>query len=269
MKWFFLLFFFPVMLFSVYEEPHFLTAYIGEPGKLDSLISYSRYSTSHFWNHSGKFLPTYNRFTRDSYIAYAEYAVNTRNSCFIHGGYSRVRESLNGNSCAFKDTEIGWKHLLYQDCAALSLQVLAIIPSGKKKSSIRYGQAGGAVSLLYSTYFSFFNFKSWVDCDVGYRFYTGFPSDQINASGTLGCYLLSWLQIIGSAQLDLGLSNGRAKANLNNITLHPKYRLLEIQIEMTARLLSHLSASIGAFKQVWGRNVGAGGGFFCGVWLDF
>lgn len=269
MKWLLLFTFLPFLLTALYEEPHFVTAYIGEPGKLDCLVSYSRYSTNHFWNKSGKKLPTYNRFSSDNYLAYGEYAINQSNSCFVHGGYSRVIESLNGNSCAFKDTELGWKHLLYKDCAALTLQVIAIVPSGEKKSSVRYGRAGGAIDLLYSNYFCLFDRSGWVDCDLGYRFYSGFPSDQINASGSVGYFCLPWLQVIASAQLDYGLSNGQSKWNLNNIAFHPNYRLLEMQIEITARLLSHLSASIGITKHVWGRNAGAGGGFFCGLWMDY
>src|SRR5688572_14175737 len=104
MKWVFFFVFLPFLLFSLYEEPHFTTAYIGKPGKFDSLISYSTYSTNHFWNNSGKKLPTYNTFTRNSCLLYGEFAINPCNSCFIHAGYTRVEESLNGNSCAFKDT---------------------------------------------------------------------------------------------------------------------------------------------------------------------
>ncbi|MGK5595558.1 MAG: hypothetical protein ACSNEK_09430 [Parachlamydiaceae bacterium] len=80
------------------------------------------------------------------------------------------------------------------------IQALAIVPSGSKKSSVHFGRWGVAMDLLYSRYFSLYSKKMWCDCDLGYRFYTGFPSYFLNASLAIGCFFNSWLQVIGSMQ---------------------------------------------------------------------
>lgn len=254
---------------GIYEEPHHVTAYIGDPGKWDGYVCYSRYSTNHFWNNSGKKLPTFNHFVSNSYVFYSEYALNTNNSFFVHGGYARVFEKLNGNTSAFKDTEIGWKHVLYENYGIWTAQVMAIVPSGKRKSSVRYGQAGGEFDLLYSHDFCLWDKRGWLDCQLGYRFYSNFPSDLVVASTSFGYFFLPWLQMIASTQLDYGLDHGKIHFNQNNVVFNPNYRLLEIQLEVTAKLLPHVSASLGATKHVWGRNTGIGGGFFGAIWLDY
>jgi hypothetical protein len=260
----------PMALFAISEEPHHTTAYIGYPNELDILPSYSTYSTDHFWNRQGKRRPTYNHFHRQSWLLYAEYALNNCNSFSLNGGYSQVEESLNGHSRGFEDAELGWKHLLYEGkTSALTSQLIGIIPCGDKKSSIRYGQWGFQANLLYSDIFSLFNRFGWYDLGLGYRFYNGFPSDQIRADASVGFDLTSRLFLIGSSHLEYGLFNGSSQHNFNHVVFHPNYRLLKVNLECVVKICSHCYGSIGAFKHVWGRNVGAGGGFFGGTWILF
>lgn len=261
--------FFPlVLLEALSEQPHHTTAYIGRPNSLNTLISYSNYSTDHFWNSQGKKLPTFNNFQRHSYLLYSEYALNTRNSLSLNGGYSTVTESLNGSSQGIEDIELGWKFLISQNkSSAFTTQVIAIIPSGDRKSSFRYGQFGGQVGLLYSKFFCLYKQSGWVDLNIAYRFYKGFPSDQMRASLSLGYDLNSKITIIGSGQLDYGLSKNRQKFDVNNITLNPSYKLFKARLECLINLYSHVSLTIGGFQHVWGRDTGTGGGFFVGTWI--
>lgn len=262
--------FWSVNLCAYFEGPHYLTAFVGEAGKFDSFLSYTYYHTKHFWDASGKKRPAYNHFTSYQCSLYGEWAVTNCQSIFAKTGYSRVTESLNGNCSAFQDSEIGWKQQVFRDTnSAIAIQALTIVPSGNKKSSIRFGRWGGAINLLYSRCFTLCSKKLWYDCGIGYRLYTGFPSDFMNASLAVGCFLNSWLQMVGAMQLDYSLRNGRSNGNLNNIIYHPKHRLLEMQLEFVARLNSYFSASLGVTKHVWGQNSGMGGGIFGGLWLDF
>ncbi len=262
--------FWAVSLCAYFEGPHYLTAFVGKAGKLDSFFSYTYYHTKYFWDAYGKKRPTYNHFTSHQCSLYGEWAVTNDQSIFAKVGYSRVIESLNGNSSAFQDSETGWKKQLFRDAnSAVAIQALAIVPSGNKKSSVRFGRWGGAVDFLYSRCFTLCSKNLWYDCDLGYRFYTGFPSGFLNASLAVGCFLNSWLQMIGTIQLDYSLRNGSSNDNLNHIIYHPKYRLLEIQLEFVARLNSYFSASLGITKHAWGQNSGMGGGVFGELWLDF
>lgn len=265
-----LLAFIPFILLSVSEEPHHTTAFIGSPGEIDVLFTYSAYSTHSFWNKNGKRLSAYNHFRRQSYLLYGEYSFNHSNSLTFNGGYSMVKESLNGNSRGVEDIEIGWKHLLREtDRSALTLQLIGIIPPDDKKSSIRYGKYGAQGSLLYSKTFCLAERFGWYDLGIGYRYYKGFPSDQIVANGALGYDLTSCLRLIASSQLDYGLYNGKSKCNFNNIVFHPNYRLLNVKFECVVKVFSHASVSLGGYMHVWGQNVGTGGGYFCGTWFYF
>lgn len=260
----------PCVLAALSEQPHHTTAFIGVPSKFDFLLTYSNYSTKHFWNGHGKKLKTFNDFDRNAFLIYGEYALNCRNSFTVNAGYQEVKESLNGSSYGFEDVELGWKHLFYSnEASAFTTDLIAIIPAGDKKSSIRYGKFGGQLSLLYSTYFCLAGKPGWIDLSAGYRVYQGFPSDQVRASLAVGYFFKSWLQAIVTSQLECGVGNGESRRNLNRIAFHPNYRLLKTKIEGVARLLPWASLSAGGFWHLWGENVGAGGGYFVGAWIDF
>lgn len=259
---------FSLCAFSV--EPHHKTAFIGAPGEVDLLPTYSYYMTDHFWNKRGKRLKAFNRFRKHSGLLYAEYAFNGCNSFTFNGGYSRICESLNGNSQGFEDSEVGWKHLFYEnDSSAFTVEVIGIIPSGKKKSSFRYGQFGAEVNGLFSRYFNICDRWAWVDASLGYRYYSGFPSDQIRSSLAVGYFVTSQLQVIASMQLDYGLFNGVARRNRNHIAFNANYRLLSAKLEAAMRVTSWLTLTAGGYGHLWGQNVGTGGGVFGAVWLDF
>lgn len=252
------------------EEPYHRTAFIGKPGDVDTFVSYSNYTTKNFWNKNGKKLPTFNRFENHSFNFYCEYAFHKCNSITLNEGYLRVIESLNGNSQGFEDAQIGWKHLFYEGIqSAFTSQVIAIIPPGNRKSSIRYGRVGGELSLLYSKMFDLRGHCSWVDVGLGYRIYQGFPSDQIRLDLSVGYHLRRHIRLIASSLMVYGVYNGKTNHRSNNIVYNPKYRLLKLHFECSFKVCSPLSISVGIFKNVWGRNVGAGGGFFGGVWIDF
>lgn len=252
------------------EEPHYQTAFIGNAGDCESLWSYSDYSTDHFWNKHGKKLPTFNHFFRKDCHLYAECALNFCNSLFIHGGYAVIDESLNGHCRGVEDIEMGWKWLIHSgQTSALTSQLMAIIPAGRKKSSIRYGEGGAEFSLLYSDQFFLCQRSGWYDLALGYRHYTGFPSDQIRSNVALGYNVIPRLHLIVTSDLIYGLWNGNSHCNFNNVTLNPNFRLLKGHIECVVNLCSHISISFGAYRHLWGRNVGTGGGWFGGLWIDF
>lgn len=262
MKWFFYLL--PLSLYAV--QPHHETAFIGQSGEIDALFSYSYYKTNRFWNHSGKSLKAYNDFRRDDYDLYLEYALNCNNAFWVNGGFSQVHESMHGQKAAVKDIEFAWKHLWRETCtSALSSELVGIAPVGDKKSSVRYGEWGAQFNVLYSKYYGF----GWIDTLLGYRWYNGNPSDQIRAMAAIGFNIGSKSLIIATADLQYGLNNGHEHFNSNFIAFNPNYRLLLVKAEWVYNVFSHFSLVAGGFGHVWGENVGQGGGFYVGSWLDY
>jgi hypothetical protein len=152
--------------------------------------------------------------------------------------------------------------------SALTLQLIGIVPASDKKSSIRYGQPGAQISLLYSDIFCLKKW-GWYDLDIGYRHYQGFPSSQFLASAAIGYWIFSRFYLLASAQLDYGVWNGKANYNVNNVVFHPNYRLFKGQIEGVAEINAYASLVLGAFRHLWGMNTGTGGGYFGGAWFNF
>lgn len=252
------------------QEPHHTTAYIGQAGEIDALLTYSTYFTDHCWNSNGKKLPTHNHFFQSSYLLFAEVALNPSNSFTFNGGYSAVEESLNGNSRGIQDIECGWKHLLHAtDLSSLTTQLIGIIPIGDTKTSIRYAQPGVELDVLYSSTSFIYQHQTWCDLGIGYRYYQGFPSDLIWAQSAVGYEIYPRFCTIVSAQLDYGLFNGESKMHFNNVVFNSNYRLMTLQLEFLINIFSHGSISLGGFWHAWGQNIGTGGGYFGGTWINF
>ncbi len=269
-KFLIVFFIFPALVQAYIDEPYHDSAFIGPAHTFYGLTYFSYYKTDHFWNQHGRKLPTFNKFNRKSYRLDMEYDISSCNAFFLKGGYTMVEEQLNGNSRGLEDPEASWQHLFYRDhCSAFSGKLTAIIPIGPHKSCVRYGRWGGEIKFLYSRVFEFLQRTWWTDLGLGYRMYSGFPSDQIRSDVSIGCTLLPYVWIISSTRLDYGVFNGDGKANPNNVCFNPNFRLLTTQIQGIIEVYKHVSITVGGYFHLWGENVGAGGGFYSGLWIIF
>lgn len=264
------LLFLPNLIFAYIDEPYHDTAFIGPGNTFYGLTYFSYYRTDHFWNKHGKKLSTFNKFNRKSYRLDMEYDINCRNAVFLKGGYTMVGEQLNGNSRGIEDPEASWQHLFFRDeCSAFSGKATAIFPIGPHKSCVRYGKFGGELKLLYSRMFKLLQRCWWYDLALGYRMYSGFPSDQIRSNFSVGCTITPSIWLISTTELYYGLFNGDTKANPNNICFNPNFRLLTTQIEGILQVYKYVLITAGGFFHLWGENIGAGGGFYSGLWITF
>ena len=262
--------FLPSLIFAYIDEPYHDTAFIGPPNTFYGLTYFSWYKTDHFWNKQGKKLSTFNQFNRKTYRLDMEYDLSCSNAFFLKGGYTLVEEELNGNSRGLEDPEASWQHLFYGDgYSAFSGKATVIIPIGPHKSCVRYGRLGGELKLLYSKAFTLLRRCWWVDLGLGYRMFSGFPSDQVRSDVSVGCKVLSYAWLISSTHLDYGLFNGEGSANRNNVCFNPNFRLLTTQIQGILEIYQYISVTAGGFFHLWGENIGAGGGFYSGLWIIF
>ena len=199
-----------------------------------------------------------------------EYDITARQAVYLKGGYSMVNERLNGRSRGIEDPEASWQCLLYGDQgSAFSGRLTAIVPIGDKKCCIRYGKFGVEFKLLYSRIFELFNRQWWYDLNLGYRTYTGFPSDQLRSNFSIGCTITPNFWILSSTQLYYGLGHGDSQVNRNNICFNSNFRLLTTQVQGIIQIYKHLALNAGGFFHLWGENVGAGGGVYGGAWVIF
>lgn len=201
---------------------------------------------------------------------YAEYALNSTNSFTLNGGFSSVQEEMNGDSGGITDFELGWKHQLYETTtSALTADLTAIIPTSSRDAPVRYGRGGVELALLYSKILKLRTICGWYDFALGYRWYDGYPSDQLRSLLALGVFVTPKVRLIVTNELEYGLFNGKPQYEVSNIIFNPNYRLYMVKVECVFRIVKHTFASIGAYKHVWGQNVGSGGGYYGGVWLVF
>lgn len=258
------------------NEPYHTTAFIAPEGSIDCLLSYSTYSADHFQNKKGKRLPTYNELHAENYNLYAEYAFNDQNSFTFNGSYFFGKTEMDGNKCGFKDFEIGWKHFITgEDISSLTFQWIAIIPYRDYKPLITYGKWGTQAGLLYSRFFTFCDRLGWYDLGLAYRYYQGFPSDQVRGNCSLGIHagtLFGWeFTWIGSCFLEYGIYNGKDGYQGSQIYLNPNYRLVKGQLECRFRstCFPYATITLGAFTHIFERQISQGKGFIGGAWIDY
>lgn len=196
------------------------------------------------------------------------------NSFTLNGGYTFGKTKLNGNKFGWNDLEIGLKHLINGGTdSALTFQFIGIIPFKKHKPLITYGRWGAEAGLLYSRFF--WDCIAWYDLGLAYRWYQGFPSDQIRGNASLGFnfgpFLGALWSLIGSSFLEWGVYNGKDGFAKNHILLNPNYRLIKVQGEcrFSPLIFPNLTVTLGGFTHVWERQISIGSGFVGGVWLDF
>lgn len=269
-KYLALLIFLPGVILAYIDEPYHETAFIGPPLTFYGLSYFSLYKTDHFWNKNGKKHPTFNKFRRSSYRLDLEYDLNCQHAIFLESGYTMVDESLNGRSRGVEDPEASWQYLFYRNSnTAFAVKTTLIIPAGHKKSCVRYGVWGGELKLLYSKLFGLLQTDCWYDLGLGYRMYSGFPSDQLRGNFSLGCQPFPCLWLISTTHIDYGLFNGNEKSNPNNVCFNPNYRLLTTQMEGILKIYQSIFLDAGGYFHLWGENTGAGGGFYSGAWLVF
>jgi len=258
-----------MLLLLFHQMTLYSESFVKEKCEFVGSVEYLVYKTHHFWNSKGKKLPSFNDFDVQSGILFLKYGVTDADTVVARGAYNCICESMNGKTIGFEDSELGWRHaLLGWKGWDFSAQLLAIIPSGRERDSLRYGRFGTEVDLHGQKYFCFNQNPGWFEVLVGYRAYSGFPSDQIRANTRLGYDLCPWFQLSAGAQLEYGVFNGTKSFSGPSILLEPNYRLLKIDYEALIRLTSISYIRLGGFQHVWGRNVGTGGGWYGGLLID-
>lgn len=227
------------------------------------------YRTNHFWNKNGQIFPSFNRFRKEEYECYLELGLTSCDTLTAQTDYAIVYESINGKCIGVEDIEVGWKHLIYQqENLFVATQLIGFLPPGSHKSTLRYGRKGIEADLLLTKWFPNETYCIYGDLQAGYRYYEGFPSDQIRAIGQIGIDF-SPFQLIIAGKLTYGIFNGRKELHQNIILLNPNYRLFKIEIQGLYHITPWLALAAGYAQHIWGRNVGNGGEFFGGLRFEF
>lgn len=244
---------------------------IKDAGEFSSAFTFEVYDTSHFWNEHGQTRKAYANFHRHEYLSYSEHGVTAKDTVGLQASFDRIEEDLNGNTYGLGDFEITWKHLAYSLCQHhIATQVTALIPVKTEFTpALSYGRYGAEFALFYYSDFNVYRCIGWYDLKAGYRYYQGFPSDQIRSHIRVGFALGSYLQLLAGTFLEYGLFNGHSQMCENIFSLHPNYRLWKAEFQAAFCLSNRYYLSLGYVQHLWGENVGSGGGPFASAAISF
>ncbi len=151
-----------------------------------------------------------------------------------------------------------------------AFQATAIIPSEHGYTpALRYGEYGVEAKFHQSLQIHVSVRSLHVSVGLGYRWYHGYPSDQIRQDATLIIRPADRLSLYASSYLDYGVFNGERRLNQSLIWLNPNYRLWKVQVGVCCRLYKQSWISLNYFRHLWGENVGRNGGFIGRVIVAF
>lgn len=243
--------------------PTFLTAYapLQPKGTADVTPTVSYFDTEHFFNKNGKKLYSYNDFQRTRLDILVEAGITDTDALSYWTSYDQVHDHLNGDEYEFPDAELGWKRLLAEwDDAVFSAELLAIIPYEKKYiPDIRYGKWGGEFALLYAQTYNVCDYKITLDGRLGYRWYSGFPSDQIRSDLSAWIDVSCHWQFLAQSSVEYGLFNGDEPPNYSFFFYNANYRVWKGRVEAIYYVNERFAITAGYMRHFMGENIATGG----------
>lgn len=253
--------------------PSLLTAYapLIPQGRATLDATYSFFDTDHFYDRNGKSLYSYNSFQRHEMTVLAEAGLSSKDNLSIKAGFDVIHDRLNGELDEFSDAELGWKRSLVEwDNAILSSELLMIFPIEQNyQPEVRYGRWGAEGALLYAQSYFPCDKKLTLDGRLAYRWYSGFPSDQVRSE--LSCWLdlsCRW-QLLAQTRVEYGLDNGHEPKNISFFFWNAKYRVWQGKLEAIYYLSNRLALSAGYMRHFMGERIAVGGEWYAKVLFCF
>lgn len=225
---------------------------------------YLYYDTSHFWDRCGDHQKTFDSCKIQELEFEASYGITSGDTLAFRGAYGYIEEELDGTTCGFNDFQLSWSHLwLSHQSVNYGTRITGIVPVDPNYAPcLRYGKYGLEGSIFFSQYTKIYNTCAHVYGDVGYRWYEGFPSDQLrNKIGVTFCFGNCFSFDLNS-QVDFGMFNGKNRLDQSLVWMNPNYRLWKGEAEAKFQIYKNIRLSIGYFQHFLGQNVGSGGGVF-------
>ena len=239
-----------------------------EKGEVFISPQFFYYRATHYWDKSGERKAMDCTFEKLENTLYSEWGFSSSTTVVSKVSYQSL--SCGGrNTSGVADLELGlMRKLRKTDRSVWSIQLLSIIPTGysiKKKLRLGYNRPGLEIYLLRGQSFD----NGFLEFGLGYRFYKGYPSDQIRSYFKFGHYFNDRLMFLGNFELHYGVNNGK-KLNIGeNITLEPYYRLIQADFSLSFEVQKNIMLNLGVIKAIWGRNTGDGVNFYGQIWFFF
>lgn len=241
-------------------------------GHLFSASKLEFLQSDEYWDVTGKRHDLADSFRKVTLEQFVEYGLTGKDTVTTKLSYNFLDNGVQENS-GFADVELGYRRSLYQrDNWALGTGLTAIIPSGyslEDMPQLGYGRFGLEPFLAAGFGWSAYGKNGYAEAIGRYRWYAGYPSDQLRANIIIGQDLNRSLQFILESELQWGLDNGSAYQVDATTFLDSSYRLFKVSIYGRLKMTEEVSLLLSGFQTVWGENTGVGRGLAASLWLAF
>mgnify|MGYP001810216807 CR=1 FL=1 len=241
-------------------------------GRLFSASKAEYLQSDAYWDTDGKRHDLDDPFRKLSLEQYFDYGLTDKDTITAKFTYDVLDDGSQENS-GFEDFELGYRRTLYQrDGWALSTGLKALIPSGYSRTALPqlgYSRFGLEPFMAAGVGWTTHGQSGYAEAVMRYRWYTGYPSDQLRASIIIGQDLNRSLQLLLESELQWGLDNGSANQIDATTTLDSYYRLCKITLYGRVPLTDKVSLLLSGFHSAWGENTGVGRGLAASLWLEF
>lgn len=249
--------------FYILLLPSFLTAWAPLIPKRSVVVtgSASYFDTDHFYDKEGDKLKSYNHFERTQASLLVDAGITNTDNLSFFLPYDDIKDYLDGDDTDIGDMEIGWKRSLIEwDNAIFSSEVILVAPLiSEYLPDIRYGRWGVEGALMYAETFFPFGYKTTLDGRIGYRWYSGFPSDQIRSELSAWVDFSSHWQLLAQSAVEYGLFDGKEPPNHSFFFYNAKYRVWKGRVELNYYVTPKLCLTAGYMRHFMGQNIAAGG----------
>ncbi len=194
-------------------------------------------------------------------------------------GFSPSLQYLFQDNLATIDSNLGLSSVEFflrtplwkSDSGIISLQPLIAINNPFNNNTLpalSKNQADVEIRLQYGQNLSFGGYKYFTNQEMGYRKRMGKISDEVRFESTIGLKPYEEWLILGQVTGIMSFSDKGALSSANALNT-AGYKLLNAKISTVIPLEKDISLEVGYFKHIYGRNIGAGGGFLTSLWLTF
>lgn len=232
-----------------------------EKGKWFLAPEWSYYKTDHFWNKDRQTQPLSAPFIKRELSLYGEYGLTHKTTLTGRVAYDWLSSGPSHSGLAALD--LGAIHnLLRTGPIAFSIYGTAVLPTGNgpkdsgNRPYLNYDRLGIEGGFLFGSYGK----NAFFDSGIGYRIYSGYPSNQIRFYLTSGVNATEKIQFLGSVYGTLGTESSAVlpSAQSVNITSPAYYQL----IQMSGGVRFHIQRGLSIVPQVtlpvWGVETGKG-----------
>jgi len=238
-----------------------------EAGELLIVPQFYNYSAEKYWDKSGNKRDIGCTYRKKESAIYGEYGYSNETTITLRIPYIDVKCGEDSAS-GIGDIELGMiRKLKKWDKGIISSQGLLIIPTGysiDKPVRVGYNRIGAEIALLGG--YSIKN--TFLEGGAGFRYYAGYPSEQIRAYARIG-HTFNNLLIMDTLDLQYGLWTGKKKTIGLDVTLEPNYRLLQNDLFLGIKISNQATLGLGWIEALWGRNVGEGRNIYLQLWFKF